>query len=279
VTALQKWQKFEIAAQHPKMSRASEKQLFEVLRTSSLSAGVPELDYVSRAQKLLNGITLSIRKEGRYISVQESIRDEIVAARMGQGAVTRDFIFERYEQYYESYAHTSVDKVHMQLPTTAGANIPTNSSADQSINCRVCKKDFIFSVGEQQFYQGKGLSRPGRCPPCSKSMKANIVFPTSIPVVNAKASNPAAAAVNGSEVPVVVVCRECSKQFEESPKYWADRGLYVPKSCKACLTARQLKLKLGNATVVLALETNDPPERVWGHDSDDSDDYDSFGED
>ena len=38
---------------------------------------------------------------------------------------------------------------------------------DKTLNCRDCGRDFIFSTGEQEFYQLKGLmNEPGRCPEC-----------------------------------------------------------------------------------------------------------------
>ena len=38
---------------------------------------------------------------------------------------------------------------------------------DKTLRCRECGKDFVFSAGEQEFYQLKGLmNEPGRCPEC-----------------------------------------------------------------------------------------------------------------
>ena len=38
---------------------------------------------------------------------------------------------------------------------------------DKTIQCRECGQEFIFSAGEQEFYQQKGLlNEPGRCPAC-----------------------------------------------------------------------------------------------------------------
>ena len=43
---------------------------------------------------------------------------------------------------------------------------------DKSISCRDCGQDFLFTVGEQQFFQSKGLEHePGRCPPCRAMYK------------------------------------------------------------------------------------------------------------
>lgn len=38
---------------------------------------------------------------------------------------------------------------------------------DKTLKCRECGNDFVFTVGEQEFYQQKGLlNLPGRCPSC-----------------------------------------------------------------------------------------------------------------
>ena len=44
---------------------------------------------------------------------------------------------------------------------------------DKKIVCKDCGKDFIFTVGEQEFYKEKGFEiDPVRCPECRKARKA-----------------------------------------------------------------------------------------------------------
>ena len=44
---------------------------------------------------------------------------------------------------------------------------------DKTIVCKDCGKEFIFSVGEQEFYREKGLEHdPVRCPECRRARKA-----------------------------------------------------------------------------------------------------------
>jgi len=39
--------------------------------------------------------------------------------------------------------------------------------ADKTLVCRDCGSEFIFSVGEQEFYASRGLeNEPSRCPEC-----------------------------------------------------------------------------------------------------------------
>ncbi|TSC93190.1 MAG: hypothetical protein CEN89_200 [Candidatus Berkelbacteria bacterium Licking1014_7] len=43
---------------------------------------------------------------------------------------------------------------------------------DKKISCRDCAKDFVWSIGEQKFFDKKGLKNPpSRCPECRKSFR------------------------------------------------------------------------------------------------------------
>lgn len=45
--------------------------------------------------------------------------------------------------------------------------------ADKTMVCKDCGKEFVFTEGEQQFYQEKGFTNePTRCPDCRKAKKA-----------------------------------------------------------------------------------------------------------
>ena len=47
------------------------------------------------------------------------------------------------------------------------------SFADKALVCRDCGRNFVFTAGEQEFYQLKGLmNEPGRCPECRAARKA-----------------------------------------------------------------------------------------------------------
>jgi len=45
-------------------------------------------------------------------------------------------------------------------------------SDDQTIICRDCKSEFIWTAGEQEFYAQKGLSVPTRCKACRTKRRA-----------------------------------------------------------------------------------------------------------
>jgi DNA-directed RNA polymerase subunit RPC12/RpoP len=43
---------------------------------------------------------------------------------------------------------------------------------DKTLVCKDCGKEFIFTVGEQEFYKEKGFeNEPVRCPECRRSRK------------------------------------------------------------------------------------------------------------
>ena len=44
---------------------------------------------------------------------------------------------------------------------------------DKTLTCRDCGQNFVFTAGEQEFYQSRGLTNePGRCPDCRAARKA-----------------------------------------------------------------------------------------------------------
>lgn len=44
---------------------------------------------------------------------------------------------------------------------------------DKKITCKDCGKEFLFTVGEQEFFKEKGFENdPVRCPDCRKARKA-----------------------------------------------------------------------------------------------------------
>lgn len=46
---------------------------------------------------------------------------------------------------------------------------------DQTLTCRDCGKQFIWTAGEQEFYQQKGFTNPpSRCPDCRRQRKQQV---------------------------------------------------------------------------------------------------------
>jgi CxxC-x17-CxxC domain-containing protein len=44
--------------------------------------------------------------------------------------------------------------------------------SDRTLTCRDCGQGFIFTEGEQSFYQERGYTEPQRCPSCRAARKA-----------------------------------------------------------------------------------------------------------
>jgi len=45
---------------------------------------------------------------------------------------------------------------------------------DKNLVCKDCGKEFVFTVGEQEFFKEKGFENdPVRCPACRKSKKSS----------------------------------------------------------------------------------------------------------
>ena len=43
---------------------------------------------------------------------------------------------------------------------------------DKTLTCRDCGAEFVFTVGEQEFYKEKGFTtEPTRCLPCRRAKK------------------------------------------------------------------------------------------------------------
>lgn len=46
---------------------------------------------------------------------------------------------------------------------------------DQTLQCRDCGKDFVWTASEQEFYQQKGFENaPVRCPACRQAKKTRM---------------------------------------------------------------------------------------------------------
>ncbi len=79
--------------------------------------------------------------------------------------------------------------------------------ADKTLTCKDCQNGFLFTAGEQDFYQQKGLqNEPGRCPDCRNKRKQQAIT-QGLPSVTAP----------GAQMPVMrevskVVCAECGKE-------------------------------------------------------------------
>ncbi len=84
---------------------------------------------------------------------------------------------------------------------------------DKTLQCRECGTSFVFTTGEQEFYQSRGLlHEPSRCPACRSSRRRGG---------------------NRSDQPRVmypVVCASCGKETEVPFQPTQGRPVY----CRDC---------------------------------------------
>ena len=88
---------------------------------------------------------------------------------------------------------------------------------DQHLTCRDCGSSFVFTAGEQEFYQSRGLqNEPRRCPECRAARRASDG--------------------NGrTRVMHQVICSNCGKQTEVPFEPRLDKPVY----CNDCFTPRE----------------------------------------
>jgi len=55
------------------------------------------------------------------------------------------------------------EQVASQQQTLAVAEGPLQ---DMTVTCKQCQVNFVFTKGEQRFFQGKKMTHPARCPEC-----------------------------------------------------------------------------------------------------------------
>lgn len=82
--------------------------------------------------------------------------------------------------------------------------------ADQTLVCRDCGKQFVWTAGEQEFYKQKGFDNPpSRCPDCRTKKKSERMATRSMTKITCSNCG------KEDEVPFVprkgtgVLCREC----------------------------------------------------------------------
>ena len=92
--------------------------------------------------------------------------------------------------------------------------------ADKTLVCRDCGQEFIFTVGEQEFYLSRGLlNEPGRCSECRASRRRERSGG-----YGERPVYPAICAACGTETTVPfkpreerpVYCKECYTKMKES---------------------------------------------------------------
>lgn len=85
---------------------------------------------------------------------------------------------------------------------------------DKTLVCKECGKEFVFTAGEQEFYEAKGFkNEPGRCKDCRESRKSQY-------------------GRDGSREMYDAVCAECGMETKVPFKPRLDKPVY----CSECFS-------------------------------------------
>jgi len=74
-------------------------------------------------------------------------------------------IFSRRDQIQMPMDDVPTEEVASQQQTLAVAEGPLQ---DMTVTCKQCEVTFVFTKGEQQFFQRKKITQTARCPECRK---------------------------------------------------------------------------------------------------------------
>ena len=90
--------------------------------------------------------------------------------------------------------------------------------SDKSLVCRECGVEFLFTEGEQEFYQKRGLlNEPSRCPECRATRRRSRD------------------AESGPRVMYAVICASCGKEAEVPFQPRLGRPVY----CNECFASER----------------------------------------
>ena len=142
---------------------------------------------------------------------------------------------------------------------------------DKSLVCRECGATFVFTQGEQEFYQSHGLTnQPSRCPTCRAARRAQQggaqpagAQPTTAPFVRAPMSEPRQL--------YPATCARCGQPTQVPFQPRGDRPVY----CSSCFQQERLSAPAASAAPrsmqsfrpsapVVAEAQPDPRRDRWG---------------
>ena len=88
---------------------------------------------------------------------------------------------------------------------------------DKTLKCKECGGEFVFTAGEQEFYQEKGFqNEPQRCKACRDARKNSA---------------------KGAREMFAAVCAECGKECQVPFNPTEGKAVY----CSECFAARRAK--------------------------------------
>jgi CxxC-x17-CxxC domain-containing protein len=101
------------------------------------------------------------------------------------------------------------------------------SFVDRNITCRYCGTSFVFTAGEQAFYQQKGFqNEPTRCPSCRRQKKDSG---------GGRGGDMGTRAGGSSRQMYKAVCSACGMETQVPFAPSGDRPVY----CRTCYNSRR----------------------------------------
>ena len=95
---------------------------------------------------------------------------------------------------------------------------------DQTLQCRDCGKEFVWTASEQEFYQEKGFTNaPVRCPDCRRLHKQR------------RQESGQGGGFRGERKMFEVTCANCGKQTTVPFEPRGDKPVY----CRECFDAKR----------------------------------------
>ncbi len=113
----------------------------------------------------------------------------------------------------------------MGTEAASGTRRKNNSTEfeDRLINCVDCGEDFVWSAGEQIFFQDKGLTNePKRCKPCKQAKNERLAAISAARLTGTK-----------QRIEVTVICAQCGQQT--TVPFYPSQGR--PVYCRSCFLA------------------------------------------
>jgi CxxC-x17-CxxC domain-containing protein len=104
----------------------------------------------------------------------------------------------------------------------------TMTFTDRTLVCRDCNEEFVFTAGEQEFYESRGLTNtPGRCPSCRAARKAQG---GSRPRSNSGGGRSGGSGYRENRTMYTVTCANCGNEAQVPFQPRDDRPVY----CSDC---------------------------------------------
>jgi CxxC-x17-CxxC domain-containing protein len=108
------------------------------------------------------------------------------------------------------------------------------SGSDLLLTCSDCGQEFVFTAGEQQFFQERGYSSPRRCKPCRQAKQGaggGSHTSSHSPQQGGYGASPG----GGMSTGTTVVCASCGQTTTVPFEPRGDRPVY----CKSCYRPKQ----------------------------------------